>query len=265
MPAFANPPVMNIRSPWLLLTVIIAIGTVPLQGAIEDFKELTIDLTNEKEAGEKSTWFPADMVTVTAGGLGWDGETAASRDGWIQTKPMAVGLSWRAPSSVSLRVEISPAPVTFTMSNGQKATPWAGQAFARYSPDAMHWSSWQALARDPQKPEVRAFAGQLSVPQRERREYGDFLAEYSKLDVPWKSDEEAAVAWILKRSPDFFARSLPFIGYVEFLFEFPFQGGQRLKRLQGVAMCGMSGLHFPPKDESVFNERENLPWRFKAQ
>ena len=103
------------------------------------------------------------------------------------------------------------------------------------------------------------------LPQRERRQYGEYLAEYSKLDVPWKSDEEAAVAWILKRTPDFFDRSLPFIGYVEFLFEFPFQGGQRLTRLQATAACGMSGLHYPPKDENAFKDRQNLPWRFKGE
>lgn len=255
---------MNIRSCSTLLVAFV-VGCLRLNASILDSKELTIDFTKENDVVEKAVWFPAEMVKVTAKGLGWDGEVNASREGWIHTKPMAVGLSWRAASAVSLRVEIAPAPVQYTMSNGQKATPWAGEAFARYSPDGVHWSSWQVLARDEKKLEVRAFSGQLAVPQLERRRYGEYLSEYSKLDVPWKSDEEAAVAWILKQTPDFFTRSLPFIGYVEFLYEFPFQGGQRLTNFQATAVCGMSGLHYAPKDEAAFKDRENLPWRFKAE
>lgn len=243
----------------------LALGCAQLAASILDMKELTIDFTNEQDVIEKAIWFPAEKVNAGAKGLGWDGESNASRDGWIHTKPLAVGLSWRAPSSVSLRVEIAPAPVEITLPNGQKTTPWVGEAFARYSPDGVHWSTWQALSRDDKKPEVRSFVGVLGVPQRERRQYGEYLAEYSKLDVPWKSDEEAAVAWILKRTPDFFGRSLPFIGYVEFLFEFPFQGGQRLASLKATAACGMSGLHYPPKDEAAFKDRQNLPWRFKGE
>jgi len=160
--------------------------------------------------------------------------------------------------------EITPEAKPVTLGNGQKTVPWAGEAFARYSPDGLHWSNWQVMVCDRKRTDARAFSGEITVPQRERREYGEFLSEYAKLDVPWRSDEEAAVGWILKRAPDFFGRSLPFIGYVELLFEFPFQGGQRLTKLQASAAYGMSGVHYPPKDESVFNGRQT-PWRFKAQ
>ena len=158
---------MDSRFFTLLAGFFLAVAS-PLTASILDMKELTIDFTNEKEVTEKAVWFPAEKVRVGPKGLGWDGEANASRDGWIHTKPLAVGLSWRAPSSVSVRVEIAPAPVEFTMSNGQKSTPWVGEAFARYSPDGVHWSSWQALARDEKKLEVRAFSGVLGVPQRER-------------------------------------------------------------------------------------------------
>lgn len=40
---------------------------------------------------------------------------------------------------------------------------------------------------------------------------------YSRLDVPWVDDEEAFAKWLLARNPNFFERSLPFIGYLEFL------------------------------------------------
>ena len=256
---------MNKRSCGAFLASFVIAGIAQLHASIDGQNELTIDFTDAKDVAEKAAWSPADMVGVTAAGLGWDGEAVASRDGWIQTKPMAVGLSWRPASSIHLRVEITPEAKPITLGNGQKTMPWAGEAFARYSPDGLHWSNWQVLVCDRKRTDARAFSGEITVPQRERREYGEFLSEYAKLDVPWKSDEEAAVGWILKRSPDFFGRALPFIGYVELLFEFPFQGGQRLTKLQASAAYGMSGVHYPPKDESVFNDRQGSPWRFKAQ
>ena len=100
----------------------------------------------------------------------------------VQTKPLAIGLYWRAPTSASVGVKILP----------------------------------------PLRKDLPADVG---IPERELRQYQGYLEQYSKLDVPWTSDEEAAVRWILKQQPDFFERSLPFIGYIEFLFDAPFYEG----------------------------------------
>ncbi len=88
-------------------------------------------------------------------------------DGWIQTKPLAVGLSWRAASSVSLRVTIAPVPKPFLLDNGQTITPFVGQLYARLSPDSKHWSTWQARAPDTPgdiDPAGRLFTANMSVP-----------------------------------------------------------------------------------------------------
>jgi hypothetical protein len=90
------------------------------------------------------------------------------------------------------------------------------------------------------------------------------LSEYSRLDVPWKSDEEAAVRWILERRPDFFSTDLPFIGYIEFLFEGSIHGGQRIRTFEASVSYGMSGLHSPPKDRNAYKDRDSSPWRFRA-
>ncbi len=262
---------MNTRfcSPLLASFVSLVIaGAAQLHASIDGQNELTIDFTDAKDVtGESCTRSPADMVTITAAGLGWDGEANASRDGWIQTKPLAV---WAPPGAPLRRNSFArgdharmPMPVTLGQWRRRRFRG-LGEAFARYSPDGLHWSNWQVLVCDRKRTDARAFSGEITVPQRERREYGEFLSEYAKLDVPWKSDEEAAVGWILKRSPDFFGRSLPFVGYVQLLFEFPFQGGQRLMKLRASAAYGMSGVHYPPKDESVFNDRQGSPWRFKV-
>ena len=241
------------------------------RGVIHDFRQISVDFTNGVSATNEATWSSSGGLSVTKDGLGWDGEAASSRDGWIQTKPLALGLSWRTPSVVSIRVAIQPPPAEITLNNGQKTTPYGGDVFVRYSSDRKHWSSWQVLEHStPQTPKEkenpgRHFSATVRVPETERQRWGQLLSEYSRLDVPWKSDEEAAVRWILDREPDFFSKQLPFIGYVEFRFEGNFYGGQRIRSLHAEVGYGMSGLHNAPKDESIRKDREQIPWRFEAK
>ena len=208
-----------------IIVAAIVIGfTETSRGSIEDFKQITIDFT-DPAATNAATWSTPDKLTVSTNGLGREGDAASSRDGWIQTKPLALGLSWRTPGAVSVRVAIQPPPGEISLNSGQKTTPYGGDVYVRYSPDRKHWSSWQVLEQTgPRTPEEkknpgRHFNATVQVPYRERERYGELLSEYSRLDVAWQSDEEAAVRWIVGREPDFFAKQIPFIGYVEFLFE----------------------------------------------
>jgi hypothetical protein len=209
-------------------------------------------------------------LTVTRDGFGFDGEVQELREAWIQTKPLALGLSWRPPYAVSVRATILPPPTEINLKNGQKFTPYGGDVYVRYSPDRKHWSSWQALqSTEAQFPEEkknpgRYFSGTVRVPYRDREPYGKLLSDYSRLDVPWKSDEEAAVRWILERDADFFSKQIPFIGYIQFMFEGSLYGGQRIRSLRAQVFYGMSGLASIPKDESIQKEREGVPWRFDA-
>ncbi len=238
----------------------------PALGSIMSQNNLTIDFTQPDEAKLKASW--SNNLDIKTEGLGWDASTASLRDGWIQTSPLATGLCWRPAISLNASVTLEPDVQPFQLGNGQTATPWVGQVFARYSPDLKHWSSWQALtatrSTDGTVSKKRVFTGQLSVPDRERKDYTTLIQAYSELDVDWKSDEEAAVKWILKKDPRFFERSLPFIGYVEFLFEAPFYGGQRITSLKAFVSYGMSGLASIPKDPKNERNRDFSPWRFKA-
>ena len=241
------------------------------QAAILDFKRLDIDFTNKADASAKATWSEPELLNFTEEGLGWDGDAASLRDGWIQTEPLAIGLSWRPAVGANIRVSIHPKPAEFTLANGQKSTPYPGDVFVRHSPDRKHWSSWQVLQRvdgqptaDNQEP-GRWFSGTIQTPHVEREEYNRRVREYSRLDVPWTSDEEAAVKWLLGQEPDFFARHLPFAGYVQFRYEGGFYGGQRIKSFRADVSYGLSGLHQPPKDDAIYNERSSLPWRFDAR
>jgi hypothetical protein len=229
--------------------------------------ELQIDFTNEQDASKKSVWSPADKLSVTGTGLGWDGATNASYDGWIQTRPLAVGLSWRPARAVSVSVEIQPAMSEITLPNGQRYTPDAGDVYIRYSPDRKHWSSWQALERGQRRddrrqlPAARYYHGTFRVPYRNQQAYNGLVSAYSTFDVPWKSDEEAAVRWILEREPDFFAKQVPFMGYVEFLVEQGFPARQRVQSLKAHVGFGLGGLHVPARDAAAQKDRD-VPWRF---
>ena len=174
---------MRIRIVGLLVLVFVLSVTVAVTYAsIAVIKPFAIDFTNAKDAAAKADWSEPKKLTVSANGLGRDGEPASSRDGWIQTKPLAVGLSWRAPSAISVRVTLRPSPAEFGLNNGQKSTPYGGDVYVRYSADLQHWSSWQVLQHaKPQTPYEkrnpgRRFQGPVGIPRRERREYGRLLS-----------------------------------------------------------------------------------------
>ncbi len=254
----------------IAVMILISLSATSVSASILDFKTLEIDFTNLADAGVKATWSEPDIVTVTTNGLGWNGEPASMRDGWIKTVPIALGLSWRAPSAVSVRVCINPEIEEIALNSGQVSTPYQGDVYVRFSPDTVHWSTWQVLQpREPQSStEIlnpgRHFSGTLRVPYIEMTEYRQLLGKYAELDVPWRSDEEAAVQWILENDPAFFERQIPFIGYIEFLYEGSFHGRQRITSFRAEITCGMSGLHYPPENDSIYEDRDSRPWSFTA-
>jgi len=236
--------------------------------SILGMEELKINFTDRNDAKGKASWSEPNKINITKNGLGWDGEHNASRDSWVQTIPLSVGLSWRPAQSVNATVEIEPEIKSITLPNGQTYTPYIGNMFVRYSPDGKHWSSWQAMDYPkPQRQPVtkRKFTAFVNIPQREREQYISYMKKYWKLDVPWISDEEALVKWILGQDPEFFSKYISFVGYLQFLYEISLPAGQRITKFHAIAGFGLSGLHQPPKDKNVYKERDNIPWRFKAE
>ena len=253
----------------------------PALASIEIYTSLVVDFTQPADAAAKATW--SDTLSLAAAGLGWDATPATHKDGWFQTKPLATGVWWRPAPMIGVTVEITPPPAPFALPNGQISTSWRGSVFARYSADKQHWSSWQALdyqappdAHDTSprqvngiitpRPDIRPlrFTGTLEVPQRNREAYLRHLETYSRLDVPWASDENALAHWIVAKEPDFFARHTPFVGYMEFLFENGFSGGQRITSVKISAGVGLGGTHATPRDPEIEKAmmRDNSPWRF---
>lgn len=229
-------------------------------GSIQGGDSQSIDFTKMSKDDLRVSFEPADKLTLTKQGLGWDGDAKSEYVGSFTTAPIATGTAWRPAAGVTLVGTVCPVSQVF------RSGVWRGQLFVRYSPDKKHWSSWQVLQNTTEpKPGDKGteFSGRLHVPQIERHRYDELIQQYHKLDVPWGSDEEAAVKWILQKQSDFFAKNLPFIGYIQFHFEGPFRGGQRITSFDYSISWGIGGLHLPPKDPNARKNSEG-PWRFDA-
>ncbi|MBI3878858.1 MAG: hypothetical protein HY301_02185 [Verrucomicrobia bacterium] len=223
--------------------------------------ELVVDLTKPQEATNHASWGADCCLTNTARGLGVGDNAGTSANGWIHTKPLAVAIHNEPAQHLNLRVTIEYAPSE--PSSTQRKAPFPTYVFARYSPDLKHWSTWHFIESLEKTVTFYTkfigldeilFQGRLVVPRSERVE---FEKEYFKFTSRRKtSDQEEFVNDLIKREPKFFERSLPFIGYVEVLFEGSVKAGVPIKKLKVEASCTLSGMNFLGNDRS--------PWRFKA-
>ncbi|MCW5557061.1 MAG: hypothetical protein KIT22_04385, partial [Verrucomicrobiae bacterium] len=199
-------------------------------------------------------------------GRGWLGgpDGQEYNGGEILVHPVPVGFFWRPTRSVSIRAELSPGPQELKRPEGQSYWRNPGQMYARFSPDRVHWSTWQALSLASRT--NRVFEGLLAVPGKDAANYQRLRLDYANREgIPWSSDEEAAVRWILEQDPAFFANNLPFIGYVQLLFEGEFVAGHRFKNLKAELSYSVGGLHAePPKDERIEKQMWTVPWRFQG-
>lgn len=241
--------------------------------------QTSVDLTDPVETPKQITWgIPQQplmggrpeglevpdpkLLDVTAAGFGWDGESLGSRDAWIHTKPVPVARAWRPPTRCNLTVTLKPGRVEHTLKNGQKYTPYPGDVYVRYSADRKNWSSWQLMKLGEHNGEQIPFDLSIGVPKADRLEYDRMINDFQQQDVPWKSDESAAAKWIDERDPAFFDKHIPYVGYVEFLIETGLSGGERLKSIDIGWSYAISGIHYPPNDNTAYSS-ENNPWSFR--
>ena len=247
---------MDRKWPLLVAGTLIVLTPGLSWGEIISSTPFSLDLSNASEAPRKARWATPDTIKVTAEGLGWGTvQDPGTRDFWLETEPLAVGLSWRPTSITPIRVTI-------------RQPGNSGMLYARYSADGKHWTTWQLLEETgpaKERASTQQFNGTLRVPYREREPYDKLRLDYARRDdVAWASDEEALVKEILGRDPKYFERYTPFIGYVQFLYEAQLPGGHRFKGLDVDVGWFLSGIHRPPRNEETRKGRE-VPWRFKAR
>lgn len=201
---------------------------------------------------------PQEKVKQTEEGLIFEKTTPiTTREFFLLTKAYPIGLSWRPTYGAKLDIELTPPRPSYSV-------------YVRYSPDMKNWSCWHSMQEKHHGWIAVKQAGsnqsyiQLQIPQKERKEYLDYLRQHMKMDVPWGGDEEAVVNWILTQEPDFFEKQIPFMGYIQFLCESSVRDGQFPPKMKVSIKWGVGGLMSGPQDESVFKKRDNIPWRFKA-
>jgi hypothetical protein len=246
-----------------LWTIAGAAANLPAQ--VMTSQEVVLDFTQQDAIATLAKWSDPQFLNVTPEGLGWDGGAKSSRDVTIETlQPIPVGWSWHPVTALHIEAESIPAG---EFRFGENAITWpstAGTLFARYSPDGEHWSTWQALSlrepRDKDQPRLW-FQGTLRVPEQARLRYTEQLKQFAKTDrlLLGTIDQEAAVRWIVDQEPKFFEEHLPFIGYVEFLWEKQIRGNQRLRQLKITLQSGRGGF-----GETPAGHQQNDRWRFRA-
>lgn len=233
-------------------------------GSVFNGSELSIDFANRTEAKAKAAW--SENWQVTEAGLAQQNETAeTTSEGWFHTLPLAIGAWYRPVVNTQIEVFVGPLPPPLQAA-GQTFSRDPGLVYIRFSPDRKHWSTWQLLRHDINAPSdsFSIFRGVLGVPEKERQNYVRLLDLYRNMDVDWPSDEEAAVKWLLQAEPYFFKRSLPFIGYVEFLYEGRLEDQRRIRTFKANLSYGAGGISSPPKNPEAVKARAGEPWSFAA-
>jgi len=235
---------------------------------------LQVDFTQPEDANAKATWSSTN-AGLSKEGLGWSGNPPRTSNLWIETRPLPLKLAWRPPASVGLRLQVDMSTTMIAQPDGKPQEPAIGCLYARYSGDAKHWSSWQPLPQEwIEKEEGKViFHGQLMIPDKIREPYKKLLEEYAAYiatEKPFQTeqDQAAALRWILNKQPDYLQRQIPFIGYVQFLYEVQLTEGRRIRSFDIMVDYHM-GYHLDPINRRIDAEEERKrwsePWSYRAE
>jgi hypothetical protein len=186
--------------------------------------------------------------------------TNQSQDVWLQTHPFPIGLSWRPPIGANFNVYLEGS------SDGRNpVSPVDPQIFIRYSSDKINWSTWYYLGKSAQKEKSGGYEGGIWLPSSASEKYRSLMRDWWKTDPVWSSDETEFCEWLLKKEPDFFAKEMPFIGYVQVRFEqLSVNPSLNLKSMTVRYMWGVGGLATIPKDKSKVRKNTEDKWFFEG-
>jgi hypothetical protein len=232
-----------------------------------DRKVIDIDFTIARTARDRGNWTGSKTASLTSEGLVWQRNIDFHNLSWFQTAPIAIGWAWRPVNKVQVRATIRPTRGRRHTYSGRDAIDPAGTLFVRYSADLLHWSSWLTIQRDENRPLGQKIAedgyqADVQVPGVELQEYSQLLAEYGSRDVPWVNDEDAAVRWMVSRNPGFFAKHIPIIGYMQFMFEPRFFTNEPVRHFHATITYSAGGLQQLPK--AGHHADYNSIWHYRA-
>lgn len=246
---------------WCLLTAVAS-------ATISSVHRQVIDFTQPEQAAKLATWSNPEHFGCTKDGFGWDGDERISREGWIETEPLAIGTGWRPAQGAGVRIKLQTNYPVIVVNGPNSKSFYAPSVYVRYSADRVHWSDWQPVnsSEDPRAPGTVIHATHVGVARRARRVYDAKLWEWSRRDdVDWGSDEHGFCDWLVKQDPDYFAKERPFVGYVQFLLEKSFNGRQRLTRFEADVNWSIGGIEQAAKVDAVQPRPErSRSWNFRG-
>lgn len=222
---------MHYQIKYLILLGWVFFLTVTVQAQIFSDDTVKIQFAPTK-VPDGVTW--SSSVSLSESGLFLERLSPnTSAEVWVQSQPIAAGMSWRPPTSVTIKVDVEADAGSFAYLH----------AYFRYSCDRVHWSTWYNLssAKAQGRNAVSVFGGWLSIPRMAQKAYHTQQQEWWKTNPAWSSDEHELCNWIVGKDPEFFSHEFPFIGYVQARIEGETKGIQ-LKSLAINISSAVSGL-----------------------
>ena len=250
--------------------VVLAWGMLTAEAGAEIIgnHQQVIDFTQPELAAKLATWSDPEHLGCTTDGFGWDGDKRASRDGWIETAPLAIGTGWRPTVNAGIRIKVQTNYPAIVSTGPHSMVFYTPSIYVRYSADRVHWSDWQPtdLDEDPRAPGTVLYTTRVGVARRTSQAYHAKLEEWSRRDdIAWGSDEDEFCRWLVKQDPDYFAKARPFVGYVQCLLETSFKGSQRLTRFEADVQWSVGGIHQFAKDPAAEKRQQSQNgWNFRG-
>jgi hypothetical protein len=186
-----------------------------------------------------------------------------SQDVWVQTHAFPIGLSWRPPTGANFTAYFEG-----SLNDADPNFRSDAQLFIRYSCDKINWSTWYSFNKTDKKTSAGFifYEGQIRLPQTASEQYRNLMSEWWKTNPVWSSDETEFCEWLVKKEPDFFAREMPFIGYVQVRIEkMSINSAQNLKSLTVGFASGVGGLASIPRDKSKVRKNTEDYWFFEGK
>ena len=243
------------------LAILFAVCAFETQAGILEFGEEKIIFSPDK-IQKNVTW--SDNLSLKETGLETNQlPNNQVQDIWLQTHAFPIGLSWRPPNGANFMVSfdgsINEIDATY------KLEP---QIFIRYSCDKVNWSTWYNFSDTNRKTNegLKIFEGKILLPSSASERYFKLMQEWWKTDPIWSSDETEFCEWLVKKEPDFFAKEMPFIGYVQVRVEkMSVNSSQNLKSMTIGYVWSVGGMASIPNDKSKVRKNTENRWFFEGK
>lgn len=184
---------------------------------------------------------------------------------WVRSHAIPIGFPWAIPNDVHVYVTVNSQHVVVDGSESKtdRMTP-----YFRYSIDRRHWSSWMQLPANTTRHRERGdFFYRLRIPEVARGRWPSLWSRWEATDR--SRDLSRFFRWVEMTSPGYFAREIPFVGYVQILTEWPGYWLSELSLTQirvflAWGLGGAQGTRLSEDGTPVKDSRqaERQRWRF---